>query len=143
MDSSPQTNKWKEVVIIYSADGTLIGEIKYITKKIFGVAKCAACDITHGWNVNGKTEFKACAARIGIPVILLHKNEISEEHRYASNEKYPCVLARDSPSEQLQLILTSAELETCKGDAKIFESKLRQNLGLTVNNDLDAPSTNT
>jgi hypothetical protein len=40
---------------IYNADGTILGEISYVAKKLAGRGSCALCDITHGWTGRNRT----------------------------------------------------------------------------------------
>lgn len=36
-----------ELVGVYHAEGTVLGELKYAVGKLFGIAHCSLCDITH------------------------------------------------------------------------------------------------
>ena len=40
--------RYIELVGVYHADGSLLGELRYIWGKLRGTAHCTLCDITHG-----------------------------------------------------------------------------------------------
>ena len=39
--------RYQELVGVYHADGSLLGEARYVVGKILGRAHCSLCDITH------------------------------------------------------------------------------------------------
>lgn len=67
-----------EVVGVYDADGGLLGELRYVLGKILGRAHCGLCDVTHA-ALRQKPEWTAMVGRLGVPVALLHRNEVSAE----------------------------------------------------------------
>ena len=75
-----------EIVGVYNAEGTFIGELTYITKKILGLSKCALCDITHGWQINGKASWKEQCRLSSLDYRFLHLEELSEEQKLASTD---------------------------------------------------------
>ena len=38
----------QKIYCIYNAEGSVIGELKYLYEKYFKDIKCSMCDITHG-----------------------------------------------------------------------------------------------
>ena len=74
-----------EIVGVYNATGTLFGELTYIIKKGLGLSKCALCDITHGWQINGKKSWKDQCGASALEYRFLHLEELSEEQKYASS----------------------------------------------------------
>ncbi|PRP91060.1 hypothetical protein ENSA5_59090 [Enhygromyxa salina] len=109
------------LVGIYEAEGTLLGELRYVVGKALGRRHCALCDITHG-SVRKKPEFVALEQRLGLPISLLHLDERSPEQRSASEGRTPCVLIDDGV--RLQILLGADELETCGGSVERFEQLL-------------------
>ena len=75
---------------VYNADGGIVGELRYVTGKIFGRAHCALCDITHR-GVTPRKEWSQACDRIAVPFQLLHLNERPEDIRRASDGTVPCV----------------------------------------------------
>lgn len=63
---------------IYNADGTILGEIKYVYMKVSGTGSCALCDITHTWT-GRKASFDQACQRASIRFVLLHTNEATPE----------------------------------------------------------------
>ncbi|GAA1672382.1 hypothetical protein GCM10009807_15650 [Microbacterium lacus] len=71
---------------IYNADGGVGGEIRYVLGHLFGSAECSLCDITHS-PVRRKPEWDRMVARVGLPIVLLHRNELDpalEDHQPGS-----------------------------------------------------------
>lgn len=97
---------------IYNADGTIVGEISYVAKKLAGRGSCALCDITHGWTGRKKSFDTACATA-SIDLELLHRNEASAEQLAAAGP-LPAVIRHDGTA--WQLVLGPAELEACSAD---------------------------
>ena len=92
MDSNKAKPLVRKFIGIYNANGTLLGEIKYIVKKVAGLTKCELCDITHTWK-GKKKGFDQMFAKENIEIELLHDDEINESQRNAIvGERLPVVL---------------------------------------------------
>jgi hypothetical protein len=115
--------KFKEWVGVYHADGTLLGEIRYLIGKILGDGHCALCDITHGL-VREKPEFQACRASLGIPFRTLHLNERDDDLRAFTEGKTPCVVGRSD--DGWEFVLSSEDLEACSKDVNAFAALLEE-----------------
>ena len=70
------------LVGVYDADGGLLGEAAYVWGKIRGTRHCSLCDITHG-RVRRKPEWDQMVADLGIPLDLVHLNELPTDVRQA------------------------------------------------------------
>ena len=82
------------LVGVYDADGGLLGEAAYVWGKVRGTRHCALCDITHG-RVRRRPEWDRMVADLGVPVDLLHLNEMPPDVRRAVAAcGAPVVLAR-------------------------------------------------
>ena len=113
------------IIGIYQADGGILGELKYISGKMFGMAHCALCDITHG-RTGKKDAWKECEENLGIPIKFVHLNE-----REATLEEYtknitPCIVGKTSKG--YTELVNSEQLENCKGNVKELESLLLDSL---------------
>ena len=107
---------------IYNADGTILGEISYVAKKLAGRGSCALCDITHGWT-GRRRDFDATCSTAGIEWTLLHRDEVDAEQLAAAGD-LPAVIARNG--EGWTKVLGPQELDTCSGDpAALVELLLR------------------
>lgn len=76
MPSAPRIAK---IIIIYDANGSIPSELRFwVGKYILQDRHCAACDVTHG-TFSEKAEFKACKARLKVPVAQLHRDELDKK----------------------------------------------------------------
>eukprot|EP00187_Rhodella_violacea_P012348 CAMPEP_0184712846 /NCGR_PEP_ID=MMETSP0314-20130426/3312_1 /TAXON_ID=38298 /ORGANISM="Rhodella maculata, Strain CCMP 736" /LENGTH=199 /DNA_ID=CAMNT_0027175369 /DNA_START=49 /DNA_END=648 /DNA_ORIENTATION=+ len=118
-----------EVVIVYDADGTVMGELAYIIKKKFFGSKCAACDITHGKHAEKPdfTAFKTTALG-GVPVANIHRDEMDPALQRVVGSALPAVVVRSVSTidggEELVLLMGQRELETCGGEVERFRELL-------------------
>ncbi|KAI9010607.1 hypothetical protein DFJ74DRAFT_685041 [Hyaloraphidium curvatum] len=122
--SAPSKERPAALLVVYNADGSLLGELRYIIGKTFRGATCAACDITHG-SFGEKSDFVACKRRLGVKVELLHRDELGELHGEAG--ELPCVLAR-TEGGKVKRVFGPKELDLFGGDVGKFEEGLRRRL---------------
>jgi hypothetical protein len=113
-----------ELVGVYHADGGPIGEVKYVLGKLLGTAHCALCDVTHS-PVRRKPEWDLMVRRLGVPITLLHLNEMPDDVAAAVRTTgSPVVLARLSDGA-LQVALTPSELDGLGGSVDRAEQAIR------------------
>ena len=105
---------------IYNADGTILGEITYVAKKLAGRGSCALCDITHGWT-GRRRDFDATCNSAGIEWTLLHRDEVDAEQLAAAGD-LPAVIARHG--EQWILVLGPKQLDECNGNPAALVARL-------------------
>lgn len=109
---------------IYNADGGLVGEARYVIGHLFGTAECALCDITHS-PVRRKREWDRMVQRLGIPVRLLHRNELDAPLTgVVQSLVLPVVLAHRADGT-IEVALTADRLSALDGSVDAFESALR------------------
>tara|TARA_B110000503_G_scaffold100815_1_gene150767 strand:- start:1031 stop:1396 length:366 start_codon:yes stop_codon:yes gene_type:complete len=107
-----------KLVGIYNANGSVIGELKYLFGKLTGQSDCALCDITHG-PFRGKADFRDAQQALDIPFENLHLDELEPDLQSFRNHA-PCIVA--ICDSQYSLLVSSAELARCCGDAnQLFE----------------------
>ena len=114
-----------ELVGVYHADGSLLGELRYLWGKLRGSAHCALCDITHG-TLTEKAAFRACREGLEIPLRTVHLDERSPDLVGATEGKTPCIVGRSS--EGWEMVLDPEELESCDQSVEAFELMLRARL---------------
>lgn len=113
-----------ELIGVYHADGGPIGEAKYILGHLFGTAHCALCDITHS-PIRRKPEWDAMVRRLGVPVTLLHLNELPPEvSDLVTAAGSPLIGARLADGS-LHLLLGSDELDALAGSVPRTEPVIR------------------
>ncbi|HMS62771.1 MAG TPA: hypothetical protein PKD63_10860 [Solirubrobacteraceae bacterium] len=98
---------------VYHADGSLLGELRYVAGTLVGRAHCSLCDITHG-RVREKARWRAERERLPVPFTAVHLDERSPAEAAASDGRTPCVLAHTDAG--IELLLGPAELSACDKD---------------------------
>ena len=68
----------EKIIGIYNANGSLLGEMRYVFDKVFFKKHCALCDITHGMSYKAKSTWLEQVERFPIPIETLHLDEINE-----------------------------------------------------------------
>ncbi|MDO8143851.1 MULTISPECIES: hypothetical protein [unclassified Isoptericola] len=116
-----------EIVGIYHAEGSLLGEVRYALGRMRGTAHCALCDITHG-ALRRKRSWDAYVAGLGVPVRLLHLDEMPDDVASSvARTGSPVVLGR-TPDDDLVTLLDADALEVLQGDVDAFAGALARAL---------------
>jgi len=112
-----------EVVGVYDADGGVRGELTYVVGHLLGRVECSLCDITHS-PVRRKPQWTAMAARLAVPVRLVHRNEATEAERAAwASVGLPVVLGNTRDGRHVAL-LDPRTLRSLDGSVEAFEQAL-------------------
>ena len=119
--STTDRDIYSELVGIYHADGSLLGELRYLWGKLRGTAHCALCDITHA-TVREKAAFRQCRERLPIPLRVLHLDERSEALTAVTEGRTPCVVGRNSKG--WVMVMDARSLEACQSSVESFENEL-------------------
>jgi hypothetical protein len=82
----------RRLIGIWNADGTTVGELGYVLRKLTGRGGCALCDITHGWNPRGRADWRQACDAAGLEIQLLHSDEASAR-QLAATTGLPSILA--------------------------------------------------
>lgn len=106
----------QEIIGVYNADGTLIGELRYLVGARLGRAHCSLCDITHG-TLREKASWRSSRAQLPVPVRMVHRDERRDDEREATPVT-PAVVARTAGG--VIPLLGPAELEECAADPDAF-----------------------
>lgn len=104
---------------IYNADGSLMGELRYLAGKLRGTAHCALCDISHGLT-GERRAFKQIRARTALQ--MLHLDEQWPALARFTDGRTPCVVAQLESG--LVELLSSADLDACGGSSTAFDAAL-------------------
>lgn len=115
-----------ELVGVYDADGSLLGELAYAWGKVRGTRHCGLCDITHAL-VRRRPAWDAMAARLPVPVRLLHLDEPDAPLRaVVAATGAPVLLARRG--EEWTTLVDAAGLDAMAGSVAAFEEVVRARL---------------
>ncbi|MDE0321341.1 MAG: hypothetical protein OXI97_15810 [Acidimicrobiaceae bacterium] len=110
------------MVGIYDADGTLTGELRYALAKLTGLASCALCDITHGWNPFGSRSWKQACSSSPVELDLVHRDKATAAQLVAASA-LPAVLV--DTGEGWREAMTTTEIEACAGSPERLLERLR------------------
>ena len=108
---------------IYDADGSFMGEVRYLRDKFLGKAECALCDLSHGWSPLGRSDWRR---RKGVSASLtwLHRDELPGHVAAQVAGQLPCVTVdRDG---KIEIVISREALRGCEGDFSVFEHLLEQ-----------------
>ena len=106
-----------ELIGVYDADSTLLGEVSYWVGARFGITHCSLCELTHGLFTK-KSEWKQCAESLTVPFHLFHRDDAPHDVLTALTGEFPAVLQRTT--EGVSVILTKDELKRFDGHTSNF-----------------------
>ena len=104
-----------ELIGVYDADGSIVGEIRYWVGARFGRAHCALCDITHG-PFRSRPEWRALREVLPVDFSTWHRDDAPADVVEACGATFPVVLAR-VPGEIL-VLLDGVALKGLGGDVQ-------------------------
>lgn len=110
-----------ELIGIYDADSTLIGEISYWISARLGRSHCSLCELTHGIFTK-KAEWKECQSSLGLPFNTFHRNDAPPHLLEVAAGEFPVVLARYTHG--VEVAFTRYQLEEFQGDTQTFVAAL-------------------
>jgi hypothetical protein len=111
------TSNITELIGVYDADSTLLGEVSYWVGARFGITHCSLCELTHGLFTK-KSEWKQSSESFTVPFHLFHRDDAPSDVLLALAGEFPAVLQRTT--EGLKVILTKDELEHFDGHTSDF-----------------------
>ena len=119
------TSNITELIGVYDADSTLLGEVSYWVGARLGTTHCSLCELTHGLFTK-KSEWKQCAESFTVPFHLFHRDDAPSDVLIALAGAFPAVLQRTT--EGLKIILTKDELERFDGHTSDFAQWITNHL---------------
>lgn len=122
----PVSRDIQELIGVYDADSTLIGEISYWIGARLGKRHCSLCELTHGLFTK-KSEWTDCSRNLAVPFNTYHRNDAPTDVRDAAAGRYPIVLARTSTG--VSTVLAPAEIGQFGGSTGRFAEWLTTYLG--------------
>lgn len=120
----PHTNSGRidELIGVYDADSTIIGEVSYWIGARLGRTHCSLCELTHGVFTQ-KSEWKTCSRNLAVPFVTFHRNDAPVDVIECAAGQYPVVMAR--LGTRLKVILDRDGLEKFGGNTELFGNWLR------------------
>lgn len=126
------------LILVYDGDSGLGAMLLDVVKKAVGREDCALCEITYG-PLGKRREWTACAARLGIAVEELHRDQLLPDWGI-TRQQLPCVLARVA-DERPSILLARDEIAACHGSVEALERRLLDELSSRAAGSGSAPST--
>ncbi|KZZ45294.1 hypothetical protein A3759_09990 [Thalassolituus sp. HI0120] len=113
---------YREFVGVYNAEGSLLGEIRYLIGKLTGTRTCALCDISHILAAE-KESFTAFKENFPVPFFNRHLDELDAAQLELAQNRAPCILALDD--DGWQVVATRQHLEQCGKSVKKFTALMQ------------------
>jgi hypothetical protein len=110
----------RELIGVYDADGTPLGEARYWIGARLGRTHCGLCDITHGLFTE-RADWRSCRDQLDVEFRTYHRNDAPEDV-LAVGSPAPFVVARTDRG--LVALLGPEELDACSGDVEEFRRAL-------------------
>ena len=110
----------RELIGVYDADGTLLGEARYWLGARVGRAHCALCDITHGLFTE-RADWRRCRDDLDVEFRTYHRDDAPADV-LAAGSPPPFVVARTDRG--LVALLGPTDLDACSGDVEEFRRAL-------------------
>lgn len=111
-----------ELIGVYHAKGTLLGELTYVVGKLLGRAHCALCDITHR-GLSEKPAVVRWRTTAPWPVRWVHLDEQPEAVAQFTAGRTPCVVAVREGA--YTMLLDTDALKACGGSEERFFARIR------------------
>ena len=122
--------KITELVGVYDADATLIGELSYWVGARLGVRHCSLCDITHSL-FTVKAEWQDCQKELlnkhGVNFQAFHRNDQPDDVRKVINNKYPAVVAEDTQGN-FSIFMDDLAITSCGSSPQLFMAEILKRL---------------
>ena len=118
----------QRLIGVYRADGGLRGELRYLAGHYLRGESCSLCDITHS-PFRRKAAWDAGVADLGIPVDLLHLNELDHDLAAFVGDDAAMVVAQTP--EGYTTLLGNDDLTAIDGDVPAFFEALRSAMAAT------------
>lgn len=115
-----------ELIGVYDADGTLVGEVSYWIGARLGRRHCSLCDVTHGL-VSEKASWRDCKAELPLPFVTYHRNDMPEDVRRVAQGSLPAVVVRRQGI--VSPLLSPSEIEAAEGDPQGLVRLINEKLG--------------
>ncbi|MEL7061354.1 MAG: hypothetical protein AAGN46_15125 [Acidobacteriota bacterium] len=110
------------LLAIFAADSGKLAAFADSARKLFGLGSCSLCEITYGL-AGEKPAWSDCKAEIDIPVVELHRDELTARQRQATGGRLPVVLAE--VDDELLLLLDAETLNQSRPTVDALRDLLR------------------
>ena len=121
MNKSEIINPSKDIqlICVYDADGSLLGELSYLWKKTFRSFKCSMCDISHNL-ITTKKKWKTEVQNCKYDISTYHLDDQPTLIKETTQNNTPCVVKVESGSSSI--LISNDELKIIDGNVDSFFS---------------------
>ncbi len=121
MNKTEKLNASKEIelICVYDADGSLLGELNYLYKKTFRNFTCSMCDITHNFIIT-KKKWKTAVQNCRYNISTYHLDDQPTLIKKTTQNNTPCVVKVEGSSSSI--LISNDELKTIDGNVDSFFS---------------------
>ena len=113
------------IYCIYNSNGSILGEITYLWKKLFFNFDCSLCNVSHN-TIMEKQIWKKEMSNSEYRLEMLHLDEQPEDLQAFSEGATPCVVSKDESG--FKLIMTENQLKKIDGSVHLFFKQLNNKL---------------
>lgn len=118
-------SKYPIIYCIYNADGTFLGELKYMVNKYLYGLKCSMCEITHN-TFTKKKQWISKISGLNVNLKTVHLDEQKRDLFEFSKGKTPCVVKETEKG--FSLIFSDDDLNKFNGDVEFFMNSLKNKI---------------
>ena len=118
-------SKYPIIYCIYNADGTFLGELKYIINKYLYGLKCSMCEITHN-TITEKKDWRDKLSQTKINLQTIHLNELKNDLYKFTYGNTPCVVGETGNG--YKFIFSNTDLEQFNGNIELFFNSLENKI---------------
>jgi hypothetical protein len=101
-----------QLIGVYDADATIIGEVSYWIGARLGLRHCSLCDVTHGL-VAEKASWRSCKEDLPLPFVTYHRNDMPDDVRAVTGSALPAVVIRRGGT--VSHLLSASEIDAAQG----------------------------
>ena len=115
-----------QLIGIYDADATVIGEVSYWIGARLGIRHCSLCDVTHGL-IAEKPSWRRCREELPLPFVTFHRNDMPNDVRAVIGDALPTIVVRRNGV--VTTLLSSHEIESVEGIPEELVRLVSERLG--------------
>jgi hypothetical protein len=122
---TPPVGTVKEIVGVYDADSSLMGEFSYWVGSRLGRRHCGLCAITHG-AFGPRRGWAQCATRLPAPFVTYHRDDVPVDVRALNLRQLPVVIFR--MDNGVRVAMDQSAIDACGGSANELMNTLLSRL---------------
>jgi hypothetical protein len=138
-----ESTRVRELIGVYDADGSVVGEIRYWVGARLGRSHCALCEITHG-PFRERSKWRELCDALPVDFTTFHRDEAPADVIEACGANFPAVCAR--VESKMVVLLCGVALDALGGDIDRLGAAIADRcaeLGLVLDSEPGEPQART